>query len=114
MLGTTERRDLRRRIPCRYRARRQGLDRRTRLTRPSRPLQREGLDRHAAASSLFPSSIGLCAAHPLMSAVAVLADFGHPRALAHVTKPKWVLGEISSAVSSEWLTGHPPIGPLAC
>src|SRR6476620_7818216 len=99
MLGTTERRDLRRRTLCRYRARRQGLDRRTHLTRPSRLLRREG--RHAAASSLFPSSISLCAAHPLMSAAAVLSCFGHQLALAHVTKPKWVLGEISSAVSSE-------------
>ena len=61
MRETTARRDLRRRTPCRYRARRRGLDRRTRLTGPSRPLRRGGLDRHAAASSLVPSSIGLCA-----------------------------------------------------
>jgi hypothetical protein len=36
-----------------------------------------------------------------MTAAAVLAVFGHQRALAHVTKPKSVLGKISSAVSSE-------------
>src|SRR5678815_5002546 len=103
MPGTTGRRDLRRRTPCRYRARRQGLDRRTRLTRPSRSLRREGLDRHAAASSLFPSSIGLGAAHPLMSAAAKCDPDADAMltALAHVAKPKWVLGEISSAVSSE-------------
>ena len=58
------------------------------------------------ATSFRPSRVALATtAHPLMSAAAVLGCFRNQRALAHVTKPKSVLGEISSAVSSGWLTG---------